>query len=128
EDSLALEEIVVVGYGSRSKESFTGSIAKVKIRGASSMSAESKLSGKVSGLGIKSYEPQSGQLTAGEINDIEKWDEWMKAKKSNDINEVQNWGFHLENKVEVLVVDEFNLPLSNIKVALFDDNNTLIMN
>src|SRR5690606_33129574 len=74
------------------------------------------------------YEPQSGQLTAGEINDIEKWDEWMKAKKSNDINEVQNWGFHLENKVEVLVVDEFNLPLSNIKVALFDDNNTLIMN
>ncbi len=128
EDSLALEEIVVVGYGSRSKESFTASSSKVKIRGASSMSAESKLSGKVSGLGIKSYEPQSGQLTAGEINDIEKWDEWMKAKKSNDINEVQNWGFHLENKVEVLVVDEFNLPLSNIKVALFDDNNTLIMN
>lgn len=128
EDSLALEEIVVVGYGSRSKESFTGSSSKVMIRGASSMAAESKLSGKVSGLGIKSYEPQSGQLTAGEINDIEKWDEWMKAKKSNDINEVQNWGFHLENKVEVLVVDEFNLPLSNIKVALFDDNNTLIMN
>lgn len=128
EDSMALSEVVVMGYGSTTKKSVTGSSSKIMIRGSSSISAESKLSGRVSGVSVTSDEPQSGQLTAGEINDIEKWDEWLKILKSNDKNAVQNWGFHLEKKIEVNVVDEFNQPMSNIKVSLFNDDNTLIMN
>lgn len=128
EDAMALEEVVVTGYASTTKTSVTGSSSKIMIRGTSSVSTDSKLSGKVSGISIASDEPQSGQLTAGEINDIEKWDEWLKTLKSSHKDAVQNWGFQLKSKVEVIVVDEFNLPISNIKVALFDDNNNLVMN
>lgn len=128
EAAMALEEVVVTGYGSTTKTSVTGSSSIIRIRGSSSISAESKLSGKVSGVSIKSEEPQSGQLTAGEINDIEKWDEWLKTIKSNDKNAVEDWGFYLKKKIEVTIVDEFNLPISNIKVSLFDDANNLVMN
>src|SRR5690606_20878596 len=134
EDSSSLEEVVVTAYGITREKRALGystssrSDSKIMIRGSSSISAESKLSGKVSGVSIKSEEPQSGQLTAGEINDIEKWNEWLTTLKSNDKNAVEDWGFYLKKKIEVTIVDEFNLPISNIKVSLFDDANNLVMN
>lgn len=123
EDAARLDEVVVVGYAASSK-----SVSKVMLRGVSSISKETKLSSKAKGISIENNEPQSGQLTAGEINDIEKWEEWLKALKGNDKENIQNWGFYLKNKIEVYVVDKMNKPISNIQVALYDDTNNLIMN
>lgn len=129
EESATLEEVVVIGYGTSVKDSRSSGI---KIRGMSSAVSESKSSVSYSGtkstLGGRQAEPQSGQLTAGELNDIEKWDEWLKALKSNDYKMLQtNWGFYLENKVEVSIKDENKKAVSNIKVTLYNDQNQLVM-
>ncbi|MEO8772893.1 MAG: vWA domain-containing protein, partial [Gelidibacter sp.] len=77
---------------------------------------------------IVSSGPQSGQLTAGEINDLEKWDEWLKALKSREYNQIQkDWKFRLTNKVEIYVSNSKNHPLNNIPVSLYDENKNLIM-
>ena len=66
-------------------------------------------------------EPQSGQLTAGEINDLEKWNEWLNALKSKSHRKIQeNWNFYLENKIQVTITDKEGLPVNNVKVSLFN--------
>lgn len=115
EDSASLDEVVVVGYGLRGKASgITVGAAR------SSSRKESKT--------IVSSGPQSGQLTAGEINDLEKLNEWLKALKSRDYKQIQkDWKFRLTNKIEIHVSNSKNHPLNNIPVSLYDENNTLIM-
>lgn len=136
DDSSALEEVVVVGYGIKKEKTALGySVAEV-----SSESVSRKLSGKVAGISI-SYDSErsssyfnefdSGILTAGEINDIEDWSEWLKIKKSKDYLVTQeNWNFYLENKIEVNVTDKNGKPLNNVDVAIFlanEDESNAIM-
>ncbi|HNQ27638.1 MAG TPA: carboxypeptidase-like regulatory domain-containing protein [Aquaticitalea sp.] len=104
--------------------------SRVTLRGMSSISESSTAMGVgKTTIGRKSInEPQSGQLTAGEINDIEKWDAWLKALKSNDNLPLQNkWGFYLEQKVDVLITDNQCVAVPNIKVSLYNGNNQLLM-
>ncbi|WP_303317781.1 carboxypeptidase-like regulatory domain-containing protein [Flavivirga abyssicola] len=123
EDTSSLDEIVIKGYGTAKKREITSAVAAVK-----SESVSSKLSGKVSGVKINSQEPQSGLLTAGEINDLEKWSEWKKNLKKDEYKEIQqNWNFYLENKIQIAINDNKGLPLNNIKVSLFNESNQLIM-
>ena len=123
EDVSRLEEVVVIGYGTTKKSYITSSISAIK-----SESISSKLSGKVSGVKINSQEPQSGLLTAGEINDLEKWGEWKENLKKDAYKEIQqNWNFYLENRIQVAINDNKGLPLNNIKVSLFNESNQLVM-
>lgn len=65
EDSEALEEVVVVGYGTQRKSSITGSIASVnadKLKGITTPSVADMLQGKVAGVQVS---PLSGQPGAG---------------------------------------------------------------
>ncbi len=130
----ALDEVVVVGYGIK-RESKTLSYAVSTVRGVSVSKA---LSGKSAGVSIRGVatkkehekysDPQSGQLTAGEINDLEKWNEWLAVLKNKKYKKIQNnWGFYLENKIEVLIIDDNSKPVSNVKVSLFNDLNEQIM-
>ena len=112
-----------------------------EIKGISAVKEETvvkSLSGKVSGLSIgksddnldlvRYSEPQSGQLTAGEINDLEKWDEWLKALKSEQSRIIQNdWSFYLESKILVSINNSEGQPMNNVKVTLFNDINEKIM-
>lgn len=128
EDISVLEEVVVAGYGIKKEKRALGySVAKV-----SSESVSRKLSGKASGISI-SYDSEtsssylnefdSGILTAGEINDIEDWSEWLKIKKNKDYLVTQeNWNFYLENKIKVHITDKNGKPLNNIDVAIFLEN------
>lgn len=110
----SLEEVVVTAYSTTTKEAYTGS-AHITIRG----------SGSVKG---SSYNIPSGILTAGEINDIEKWKDWVKLLKTSNFCRTQNnWGFFLENKIIVELVDLNSKPLVNIPVTIYTENNHILM-
>lgn len=134
EDTSRLDEVVVVGYGIKRKSASVGySITSVR-----SESVTESLSGRVAGVSIRGVDsgkehdtysdPQSGQLTAGEINDIEEWNEWLVASRTKEHKKVQDdWGFYLEKKIEILVKNDEDNPVNNIEVSLYNDMNEKIM-
>lgn len=133
-EKASLDEIVIVGYSTkRESKSLSYTVSSLKTE-----SVSRALSGKVAGLEITDSksktaydsisEPQSGQLTAGEINDLEKWSDWLCALKSREPKNIQNnWGFYLQNKIEVYVLNNDGNPVNNVKVTLFNDFNEQIM-
>ncbi|NER17497.1 carboxypeptidase-like regulatory domain-containing protein [Spongiivirga citrea] len=123
-DDASLEEVVVVGYATRKEVSRTSS--------AVSTVSSDGLEGKAAGVSITKskgrYAPQSGQLTAGEINDLEKWEEWLKISEKDVAKTVKdNWEFSLQEKVAVYVTDENDNPLPNAQVAIYNEQNKFIM-
>ncbi len=121
EDSATLDEVVIIGMRGEKRSSMSD-------RSASSMEYTKKSASSVKGLSINVSQPQSGQLTAGEINDLEKWEQWLKALKSADNKIIQeDWHFGLEQKLEIYVKDSKSKPLNNIKVALSNSMNEMIM-
>ncbi|WP_308993595.1 carboxypeptidase-like regulatory domain-containing protein [Mariniflexile litorale] len=122
-DKATLDEVVIMGYGTSERKSITSSISTV-----SSESVSRTLSGKVGGVSITHSEPQSGQLTASEINDLEKWQGWKNVFKNKDYKTTRNdWGFYLENKVKVVIRDKNGNPCNNIITTLYNDLNVPIM-
>jgi len=124
EDASSLDEVVVIGYGTKTSKSFAAS--SIRIRGSSSVS------GKASGVSIvggrSSNGPASGQLTAAEINDLEKWTSWKDALKDRSYRRIQNdWSFFLEKRVEVNVRDNNGLPVNNAEVRFYNDKNENLM-
>ncbi len=118
EDSSVLEEVVVMGYGYTKSKSVTSSVS---IRGFSS------IAGRVSGVSVN-IQTDYGQLTAGEINDIEKWDEWLKALKKSDYKSIQKkWEFSLEDKIVVEVSDANGHAINNVSVSLYNEAREKIM-
>lgn len=104
-DSDALDEVVVTALGiKRVSDSKTTSYQVIK------------------------NDPEYGQLTAGEINDIQKWEEWKLILKNNKSENFQDkWQFYLENRIEVEVINEYGEKLNNVKVSLYNDFNQEIM-
>ena len=77
EGGAMLDEVVISGYAAGVKLSSTSS--SVVIRGVSSIkSSKSKI-----------RLPQSGQLTAGEINDLQKWREWKQLYHRDDFKKIK---------------------------------------
>lgn len=111
ENTHVLDEVVVAAMGiKRKSKSLTYSSKKIK---------EPSF--------VKIDTPQSGQLTAGEINDLEKWDDWKLLMKNDMFLKVKNnWKFSLKEKVDVLVKDVNNIPIINATVLFLDDKNRMI--
>lgn len=111
ENTHVLDEVVVAAMGiKRKSKSLTYSSKKIK---------EPSF--------VKIDTPQSGQLTAGEINDLEKWDDWKLLMKNDMFLKVKNnWKFSLKEKVDVLVKDVNNIPIINATVLFLDDKNKMI--
>lgn len=111
ENTHVLDEVVVAAMGiKRESKSLTYSSKKIK---------EPSF--------VKIDTPQSGQLTAGEINDLEKWDDWKLLMKNDMFLKVKNnWKFSLKEKVDVLVKDVNNIPIINATVLFLDDKNKMI--
>lgn len=122
-DTASLDEVVIMGYGTSKKSYTTSSVSKV-----SSESIPTTLSGKVVGVSIQKEEPQSGQLTAAEINDLKKWKDWEDVFQNKDYKATRdNWGFYLENKVQVIIKDKEGKPCGNIKTTIYNESNAPIM-
>lgn len=71
--------------------------------------------------------PESGQMTAGEWNDLHNWKEWL------ELLEEENYGIMMErfdirptNRYSVMVVNQENAVLPNINVQLLDKNGEVI--
>ena len=115
--TVPTESVTSTLSGKVSGVAIDGTSKKIVIRGASSIKE-----------GLKDNEPRSGLLTAGEINDIEEWSEWLQVLNKNEYKKIQkDWCFYLENKIDVTIKDANNKPLNNIKVVLYDDINNPIM-
>ena len=127
EYSSGLDEVVVMGYGRRTKTMTTASVSVV---------ASERLEGKVSGIhitdgkpssGISQNDPAYGQLTAGEINDVEKYSEFVKIYNSGEAKEIaKKWEFNHDGRTDIQVTDNSGLPIANVGVALYKNNNLLM--
>ena len=105
EDDTVLDEIIVTSLGlKREKYALGYAISGIKLKGS---------------ISIKSFTPKSGQLTAGEINDNEKWLEWKKLTDDQEFLSVKNdWQLNIDNRIEVKVVDNNNDPIVNAGITL----------
>lgn len=112
ENTDVLDEVVTTAMGIKRKSKALA-YSPLKTKGSSSL--------KIDG-------PQSGQLTAGEINDIDKWEDWQALMKNDAFLKVKNnWKFSLENRVDVFVKDINNIPIINATVLFLDDKNKVII-
>ncbi|MDT0559430.1 carboxypeptidase-like regulatory domain-containing protein [Ichthyenterobacterium sp. W332] len=85
----------------------------------------SELVGKSEDIG---QEYPHSLLTAAEINDLEKWEDWIIQLRKKQNKEIQkNWEFGLENKIDVSVKDNNDIPVNNAKVSLYNSELKKIM-
>ncbi len=73
QDALALDEVIVVAYGTSTKGTFTGAASVVKsdaIKDVPALSFENALGGKISGLQITTLSGQAGSASAIRIRGI----------------------------------------------------------
>ena len=101
----------------------------ISIRGSRSSDVfESSMAG---GIPVTKFErnslPKSGQMTAGEWNDLHNWKDWMT------LLEEESYGIMTERfeifpteRYSVLVVNEENTVLANVPVQLLDADDNVI--
>lgn len=70
--------------------------------------------------------PDAGQLTAGEWNDLNNWDDWKNLLNDNDYFSMQDkWGIYPTERYSVFVTNDKNIPLADVKVVLQDGKETI---
>lgn len=121
-----LEEVVVTASGVKREKRAVGyatSDASIVIRG------------KVSGVAVtegsshrsRYNDPAYGQLTAGEINDLEKWSEYYEIFSSGEAQKVAGrWGFIHKNKIDISLKNKDHTPVANTMVALYKNKKQLM--
>lgn len=128
EADALLDEVVVTGYGiKREKKALGYAVTEVEV--------SRTLSGKTSGITVSDRskglgdinDPQSGQLTAAEVNDMEKWEEWKKILAFGEANSIaKKWQFTFENRIYVEVKDRFGNPANNTRVTLYKNRRPIM--
>ena len=74
----------------------------------------------------KEDKKESGQLTAGEINDFSKWNLWQDIT-GNELKTYKDmWGFYPLQRYSLLITDQEKKPIINCKVQLLDKNNKIV--
>ena len=60
-----------------------------------------------------------GQITAGEWNDLNNWEDWKNLLNDNDYFEMQNhWGIYPTKRYSVFVTNSEHNPIADLKVEL----------
>ena len=73
------------------------------------------------------YLPKSGQITAGEWNDLHNWKDWMSLLENEEYSIMTNrFEIYPTRRYSVLVINEDKAIIPNIKVKLVDDNGIVI--
>jgi len=78
-----------------------------------------KSDGKTSGI-------KAGTLTAGEINDFNKWLLWNDLTKGELRSYSKNWNILPKHRFSVLVTNESKNPLTDIEVLLKNSSGTIL--
>ncbi|MDT0647061.1 hypothetical protein RM545_10190 [Zunongwangia sp. F260] len=69
----------------------------------------------------------SGQITAGEWNDLANWNYWTDLKNNQEFaDKLYHWNFYLNNRISVSVKDISGMPAIDAVVALKTDEGTTI--
>lgn len=62
---------------------------------------------------------ESGQLTAGEWNDLHNWEDWNELMENTDYLEMQNhWGIYPNQRISVFVRNQYEFPIQDAVVLL----------
>ena len=70
--------------------------------------------------------PEAGQLTAGEWNDLNNWEDWKSLLNDNEYFNMQDeWGIYPTQRYSVFITNQENTPLVDVKVDLRDGNKTI---
>jgi len=70
--------------------------------------------------------PDAGQITAGEWNDLNNWKDWQNLLNDNNYSEMQNhWGIYPTSRYSVFVTNENNIPLVDRQVELISGNKVI---
>ncbi len=77
--------------------------------------------------GDQTTEIKPGQLTAGEWNDLMKWDDWKELLVNTEYKNMQDhWQIFPHRRYAVFVHDQHNVPVNQANVSLIDaQGNTL---
>lgn len=136
-----LDEVVVTSYAiKREKKALGYAVTAVSSedggRTHSAGDVARVLSGKASGIEVTSdrkempgikHNPQSGQLTAAEVNDLEKWEEWKKLTAFGEGKTIaENWQFVVENRIQIQVKDRFGNAANNVRVTLYKNRKPVM--
>jgi hypothetical protein len=70
---------------------------------------------------------QSGQITAGEWNDLANWDFWNNLGQNQDYAKMpEYWSFNFENRISVKLQNPSSENLTDITVELLDGSDDII--
>jgi hypothetical protein len=71
--------------------------------------------------------PSAGQITAGEWNDLNNWEDWNNLILEENYKSMQSyWDIHPDERYSVFLTNNENLPIVNAKVDLLDQSNKII--
>ena len=127
ENIEALDEVVVIGYGTMKKSCVTGAIATVRapIRSISRIKGRSRTR-KACAMSVTTpmvsedddIDIHAGMLTAGEVNDFSKWNLWTDLS-ANELNRYQrDWKINPSDRYMVQLRSPDGFPVINAKVDL----------
>ena len=87
-----------------------------------------RTSGTPSKGGVAKIElPESGQITAGEWNDLHNWRDWMDLLEEENYSIMMDrFAIHPTNRYSVIVVNQNNNVMAHIPVQLLDEDNNVI--
>ncbi len=71
--------------------------------------------------------PYPGQMTAGEWNDLNNWEDWNTLINKKDYKSMsRHWNIYPNERYSVFVTNKQNYPVINAKVELLSKNNRVI--
>ena len=129
-----LEEVIISGYDATKEKkatsypSVTRRASEPSVDDFSSMSYAAAPSS--SGTAYRASEsslPTSGQITAGEWNDLYNWKEWIALLEEENYKTMESyWNISARNRYSILALNENDQPLSNVEVALKDNKGNIL--
>lgn len=134
EEGGVLEEVIISGYDAVKEKkadsypSVTRRESAPSVDGFSAMSyvAPARSTGTVYRAG-KSSLPSSGQITAGEWNDLYNWKEWIALLEEENYKTMESyWNISARNRYSVITLNENDQPLSNVEVTLKDNKGNIL--
>ncbi|NDW08188.1 carboxypeptidase-like regulatory domain-containing protein [Dysgonomonas sp. 520] len=139
EDSHTLDETVVMGHAISKKKTITGSVAKISADKFAEMSAsvamESSSSDYFIGDGIADYREyhdsdfsgiNSGTLTAGELSDFAKWDQWENILTKDFKTYLNKWKYRPLDRYMAQLTNRQGMPVVNAEVSLQNEFGTVL--
>ena len=71
--------------------------------------------------------PSAGQMTAGEWNDLNNWEDWNNLINEGEYKSMSRyWGIYPDERYSVFITNKENYPIVNAQVDLISKSNNII--